>query len=99
MLVDFTRKKRLVSRAPERRKSPGKKTISRKIKLSESDRALIECNSLLNPSGSIFSDIPLDPESAEIAAIISPCRKKKNTISLYEQYRPELDEIKDKTSK
>lgn len=87
MLIDFSRKKKLVAykEKPSKKKETKKKTPERAIRVEEIDALIIKTAGLLTEETSLFGDIPL--ENAEIAVVVDPCTKsRRSTVSLYDQY-------------
>lgn len=89
MLIDFSKKKKLVAYREKttKKSSKGKTTQNnpKQIKASEIDTLLLKSKDLLDETPSIFADIPY--ENTEIAVIVNPCSKThRNAVSLYEQY-------------
>lgn len=87
MLIDFSKKKRLVTykEKQKHKKEIRKKIADKSVRMEEIDSLLIKSSELLEEERSIFYDIPL--VDAEKAVVIDPCTKRhRSTVSLYDQY-------------
>ncbi|EIJ88415.1 hypothetical protein NEPAR06_2012 [Nematocida parisii] len=90
MLIDFSKKKKLVSYKEKTPKKQRKQTKKEKtVKLSDVDKLFLKSKELFDETPSIFADIPY--ENTEIAVMVDPCTKTyKNPATLYEQYKDRI---------